>query len=358
MKHVYVIPEPHIWDKSFENRWSYVNEISGYLNEIISRIASESGEKIIIFPGDVFHRSYKSLSGLIDSINLFSRLNDITDGNVYSCVGNHELTYSSNNPFWMMCHDSTDRFGSFHSLSGYGTVSPGIKVADSLAVGKTLFVFGHYGRTDFGEDYSSFSNIVYISHNSISAKEIMDDLVLSYHRNIKPEYLNVQDIRSKGSIPLSDKVSHVFVGHMHSAYGKYTVEECIQGVDMHFDLLNLGSLGRTSITEIDDADLTRTIPHFIFSEDGSYTYEPFDIKLQERASLVNEDKVTASHALAEKRKPIETLKKTNVFGSDPKERITDWLSNDLQSLNIFFSIYNNEPLPEIQDLVNEAMQMD
>lgn len=353
MTHVFIIPEPHIWDKTFKNRVDYPQEVYGYLNEIISHIKSYASEEIIIlFPGDVFHRSFTSLSGLVKVFNLFTELDNLSNSHVYSCVGNHELSYPFFNPFWMLAKDSTSRYTNMQHLDGYGSIRHGINIVDDLTVGKLKFIMGHYERTNLVD--ASDKDLVLISHNSIIEPEVNNYLQQTLGRSVNSEYMNTIPLRSSNAIPLVGNLKYVFVGHMHTFYSNFTVDEDIQGVHMNFQLQYLGSLGRTAINEVNDTDLERIVPHFVVDTQGNYTYEPFKLKLKPRSEVVIEEIVVANQKAYSREKAVKQLKESNVFGESAREAIINGLQPFPIFSDLFQQVYNNNLNADIVALLQEA----
>ena len=353
MKHIFIIPEPHIWDKTFKNRINYPQEIEGYMNEIIALLKPYASEEVfIIFPGDVFHRSFASISGLVKVFNLFAELDKLSDSHIYSCVGNHELSYPFSNPFWMLARDHTNRYAEMQHLEGYGSIKHSINIVDELCIGKLKFIFGHYGRTDLADD--SDKDLVLITHNSVMEAEVNKYLQDTLGRTINSEYMHTVSMRSTDAIPLSSSLKYVFVGHMHTAYSSFTVDETIQGVPMNFQLQYLGSLGRTAINEVNDTDLSRTIPHFIVDAEGNYTYSPCELKLQSRSSIVIEEVVVANQKSYSREKAVKQLKESNVFGDTAKDAIINSLQDYPSNLSLFRQVYTNQLDSDIVKLMQEA----
>lgn len=253
MTHVFIIPEPHLWDKTFKNRKSYPDEVMEYMQQVMGIISGYEGKRVIIFPGDIFHRSYGGIDGIITTFNLFKDLNTLTDNNVFSCVGNHELSFTYNNPFWIMAEDYTTRYVNLHGLKAFGTMHPGIKVVDELDIEDIRFLFGHYCRKDLAD--TSGKDLVFITHNSLLEPEIDKYVSDKFGIESKTEYMHTVGIKNGDGIPVTEKLKYVFVGHMHTFFGKFNVEENVQGTDLQFLLQYMGSLGRTSISEVSNVNL-------------------------------------------------------------------------------------------------------
>lgn len=351
MTHVFIIPEPHLWDKTFKNRKDYPNEIMQYMQQVIQIVSGYEGKKIVIFPGDIFHRSYAGIDGLITAFNLFKELNAVTDCNVYSCVGNHELSFTNNNPFWILAEDDTTRYTHLHGLKAFGTMHPGIKLVDELDVNGLRFLFGHYGRNDLAD--TSGRDIVFITHNSLVEPEIDEYISSKFSIDSKTEYMHTVGIKSGSGIPVTDKLRYVFVGHMHTFFGKFNVEECIAGVNVKFLLQYMGSLGRTSISEVNNSNLDRIIPHFEITAD-SYDYKPIDFRLVPREDIVLEKVVLENETKAKNVKVMRQLVETSSFGDTPEQRIDRRLAENPFLLELFHAVYSNELNANITDILKEA----
>lgn len=351
MTHVFIIPEPHLWDKTFKNRKSYPDEVMGYMQQVMEIISGYEGKRVIIFPGDIFHRSYGGIDGIITTFNLFKDLNTLTDNNVFSCVGNHELSFTYNNPFWIMAEDYTTRYVNLHGLKAFGTMHPGIKVVDELDIEDIRFLFGHYCRKDLAD--TSGKDLVFITHNSLLEPEIDKYVSDKFGIESKTEYMHTVGIKSGEGIPVTEKLKYVFVGHMHTFFGKFNVEENVQGTDLQFLLQYMGSFGRTSISEVNNVNLARVIPHFAITED-SCDYVPIDFMLKPREDIVLEQVVLENAAKAKNIKTMRQLVETSSFGDTPEQRIDRRLAENPFLLELFHSVYSNELNADITDILKEV----
>lgn len=347
---VIVIPEPHLWDRTFKNRRDYPGEIEAYLEEVLLRVEQLPGEKIIIFPGDIFHHGYTSIAGVSYAFSLFARMNKLTNNRVFSVVGNHELTYRSNNPFWMMASDETNRFGDMQGLSGYGVVHPGIQIVDTLSVGPLDFVLGHFSRREY---VPTHRDCVLITHNALTEPEISKAVNAAHKTESIDEYLHVSSLLSEEAMPVTEYLKYVFIGHMHTYYSSFDVDEMVNGVHMQFFLQYLGSLGRTSVAEINDCDLKRTIP--VFTIDGnSYDYAPFTVMLKGYDEIVLQDVVRDNKEKYQAQRAIKELRESNVFGDTPLSCIERELQKTPDMLALFSRVYHGSIDSEIQELIREA----
>lgn len=354
-KHVFIIPEPHMWDKSIKGRNAYVSEIENYLISIASIIETYVGEKYIIFPGDMFHQGYHTISSLMLACKTIRMLSDVCGGNLYSVVGNHELTYPQNNPFWILCSELPPRFGAFSKLPTYKSFKEGIHVVDSLDIENNHFVFGHYGRSDYDEDYSTYNSVIHIAHDTLIEPEICKILFDNYGIDISIGF-GYRHIFTSGAIPITEKLKHVFVGHLHTAFGSLHLSELVKDVILDFDIQYLGSLGRTKESEVDDRNLGRVIPHFTI-KNGEAHLENIPFKLNPRSMCVIEEKIQESKEAYEKKKPIRDLESSNVFVGTPKDFIMQWISNNYELQDLFIRLMSNDIPKDLLDIMNEGLQL-
>lgn len=106
MKRAYlIVTDLHIIDKILvSNRIDYSKEmkvVNDALFDFIENYKSRGYEVILLFLGDIYHRGYTDPSASIDGNNLLIYLSQQVSG-MYTVVGNHELTYYRNNPFYTL----------------------------------------------------------------------------------------------------------------------------------------------------------------------------------------------------------------------------------------------------------------
>lgn len=313
MTQIKIFPEPHIRDKNFMTRTDYLAEIEGYMGRFKqnlfnqSQLMSKTDKLIAIFPGDLFDNSMSDLTTCIKWLKYFAEISEITKGNVYSAVGNHEITYKIQNPFWMLADPKSEwvKDNDFYSM-GISSIFPIVKVVDELQVDNLLIVFGHYQRdlskyTDSWilEHFKGITEVIVMTHN-----EIVSDAI----RNHFNEYLGFDVLQGRGSfrnyktcgtLPPTRLLKHIYVGHMHTALGDFDdfmdiprvkegkgvmglgssadsigetgglrgaefsseeTEDTYGSERVEFTLHYLASTGRTNITEVRNDFLTRYIP--------------------------------------------------------------------------------------------------
>lgn len=299
-KNVIIIPEQHLWHKSIATIPKMVQDNQEIIQEILT-IVEKYDNPIVIFDGDIFHREIKMTQDAIPLLSFFIKLYSLTNGEVYSVIGNHELTYRKNNPFWSISSVNTRYYKN-------NIKAPLIKVVDELTVDDTLFVFGHYGESlESYKPSMNYKHAVLISHN-----EVVNDELLTL---LKAKNDKLNDVFMHGSlakfIPKIKDLDYVFVGHMHQAHGKFAVEEN----GYNFEIKYLASLGRTNHLEYTD-DIQRELPVLSFN-DGSLTGLTEEvITLQNRKIAVDEEKVALNKEQYDREKEVRTLRHVQSYTDD------------------------------------------
>lgn len=351
---VIIIPEPHLYDKSFTSRRNYPTEVKSYLDQTINFAKSlqASGEDVyLIFAGDVFHMGYSKMIPFVHIVDYFQTLSHEFNNQVYSLIGNHELSYPRSNPFWLLGKFDSKYYQSYSSIPGYQSIAC-LNVCDQLRVDNTLFVFGHYHRTDYEYDFSQYEDVQFITHNSIMDTEIINVLKSNFNRDPKMEYAKgITSIRQKGSIPFTEKLTGMYVGHMHTAYSTFFVDEQVNDTHLKFTLRYLGSLGRTNHLEVNDSDLVRSI---YYVDTITHKVESFEINLLPRNQCIEEEIVEANHASYVRNKAIKQLRSDKTVFTSPVEGIRNWLSQSPLDLDLFNQLIQKEPVSELDVLLSEA----
>lgn len=333
---VVIIPEPHIWDKDFTTVPEYSVECRKNMQMVYDILASVENP-VALFVGDVFHRGFSTYEGGQYWEKYFYEVYTLTAGRVYSVVGNHEFTYQKSNPFWHFATINSD-FVSFRVKSkDPSTCMNFIQIEDGICIENVMFIFAHYGMNlnDITVP-DNIKSVVLCSHNTLISEEITNNLNNVYGRDMNTAYLKPVSIRTPGALPRTEKLKHVYVGHMHKAFGKYAVCEEINGIKYSFELTNLGSLGRTNATEYNDNDLSRVIP--IIKIDGDITSEESRvITLSSRKSVVSEDAVVHGKEKYRGQQTIRELKTLSLEIDDTIGSIKSYLEDKPEMAELFTS---------------------
>lgn len=352
---VMIVPEPHLWDKSIKTMPTYTQVMKDVMGEVksIAEGLAAVDDLTILHMGDLFHKSVTDYDAGMDWYDYFCALDDLTKHRQYTVLGNHELSYPTRNPFWRFVDvkskfvRSTNQF----KIRDDATIRRPIKLVDVLRFGKTEFLFWHYGQ-DISEYKTNAENVIILAHQSLIEKEIGDILKNKYSRDQLEEILEYRSLRAYDSLPRLPQIKYVFVGHMHSAYSRFNIEEKMNGVDYRFVLQYLGSLGRTKAIEVRNDDLERTIPVFHIDTGGDYATNDKKIILPGE-EIVSARQVKINREAYHRSIEIRELKRSATIIENPMVTLTRKVE-ELPWLKLLVdSADQSAPIPQLQELLEE-----
>lgn len=362
-----IIPEPHIRDQNFETRTDYLTEIRAYMARImreiraVASILPEEDKLVVIFDGDVFDRAMQSLGACIEWLQYFMDLQTLTKGNLYSVIGNHEITYKNENVFWMMADLQSEWLEQVNYLTNdTRSIVQTIKITDELVLDNLLVIMGHYRRdlsfyTDefIKENYPGVTDVIVVSHNTILDHELYNYFKeevgydVTYGRGISSVY------KYDGLLPPTSMLRKVYVGHMHRAFAIRHRKEQIGNTICEFDLEFLASLGRTNVQEISNNFLKRAIP-VITVADGTVEYARQDFMLVGEEVIIDNAKLTANREKYNSAAEFRTLRVTELEIKDPAEDLKRLLGDRSALRNYFICAVNGQLPIEMTDLFARA----
>lgn len=333
---VIIIPEQHLWGKNITTIPKMCEDNEVIIDKLYS-IIKECENPVIIFDGDIWHQGVRYTSEVLSLLKYPITLDKITNGKVYSVIGNHELTYNKNNIFWSISDVNT-------SFCSSRVENPLIKSVDELILGDTVFIFGHYNRSlrGYKPSIDDYKHAVLITHNEVLNDELKDALKAN-----QPEF-NTTFI--KGSIddfvPKIHDLDYVFVGHMHQAHGKYQFKQ--DGYD--FIIHYLASLGRTNHKEF-TPDIKREIPIFRIRNGELTSLDYKEIVLSERYISVDEEQVKLNQEAYNRNKEIRTLRDTKTYNYDTIKGLKDSFNLNPRACGLIDCALENRLPKEIEDLM-------
>ena len=307
-----VISDLHMCGQEKSNRIDYDGEIRFIFKELLRLLGKYSDYSIgLVFLGDIFDRSYRKPSKVGVDLSLLGLLLDRVRIS-YSLVGNHEISYPSNNPFWTLLNSvDSDRLNSItnKNLTPLGYVNR-LQIIDTVAVGDTVFHMNHYGVPD-SQPVDGKKNIAFYH------KAIYNSDVVEYVRS-RGVPLQMGPMSSVGTL---SKYTHSFMGHMHLLSGTWQMP----GGSL---VTYLPSLGRPSRSEVMDAFLDRNIPALIFESGSLVKVEDNIVRLPSWAESILPDVVQSQEATAEVKKAIADSLDYLGISDDPVDNIRSALIED------------------------------
>lgn len=332
-KYVYLcISDLHYVYNNKDNRYNYRKEILdvfGKIKEIIKRYIDRDFKVVLIFLGDLIDRTFKDMMEAIAFNNMMLELSLLCD-EAYSVIGNHELTYYKDNPFWSLVKDlqsnniTTIKNKSWQPRGVFNILT----VTDRLVHGDTEFLFNHFGCGII--EPSADMKTVGLFHQDICCKPIVE----SARKKFKDDYVSNHTIYLENRNVLKGYDVAVF-GHMHKVYGSYTFIDDSSGFKTL--LYFMGSLGRPNHTEVNDSFLERNIIGIKIEDDKFNGVENNKFILPSRTETVKEEIVAKQQFNRSKLKETKELLNYKAVDDRPVENIRTKLelSGKKEFVNLF-----------------------
>lgn len=332
MKNVYLVLTDLHLDFQKANRIDYFGEIIDALSQVMS-IANKYREQgytvTLLLLGDVFDGSVSNPSEAMHATEIF-RFFCTQFSKVYSVVGNHEITYAKDNPFWFLVNsvDDIELSGIRRYIQPRG-MNNTISVPSQVVDGEVAFYFNHYGIPAKVPNEGSIR--IGLFHQNVGSNDICK------------MWGTFDDVEEAAYV---QAYNYSFFGHMHLARGEYFLNEShtCKGIW-------LGTIGRTKVTEVLDENLDVTVP-VIIVEDGVFKeYAREYVHLRPFAACVDVERLKA----AESNKELIQEKAATALTSYTGETLFDTLHGSLGSTPLaFFLDFLDRPWDVVLDEYNKT----
>ena len=321
-----VVSDMHLSGHQKVNRFNYDKELHVVFHKIIELVQVYNKREFdvhVVFLGDIFDKSYKTPEKYGIDSSFFVMLRNMTKG-LFVCVGNHELNFYQNNPFWTLVSEISS--GRINALSGVNTQPLGydnvFNVVDRIEFSNCVFHFNHYSCSDLPPSFGKINIAFY--HKPVYNHLMVDDAVKN---GLKVEYAK----GLKGvSTSTFDKYDYVFLGHMHWLYGMWKTDNTI--------IYGLASLGRPSKAEVSNQFLERNIPVILVEQGSMQSIEDnyFNLPSREETIIKEVDKKQKNNyeILNRKKKATSYTSITD----NPIHNIRTFLIENLRVLSLFDSL--------------------
>lgn len=280
-----------------ENRINYLNEIMSAISQIASiadKYKSKEYTVNCILMGDVFDGSFTSPEISMSLLELLKLLLSLFDKS-YSLIGNHEISYQRNNPFWYMISriDDEEVFSVKRVIQPKGMFNY-FDVPDTIIDGNVTFYFNHFG----------------IPPKTATGDGIKIGL---FHQNIGSTSLG----KMWGGFDDVEKVSYIqsynysFIGHLHTIKGSYWIDP-----NHKCKVEWLGSIGRTSTNELFDGNYEVNVPAILIKDGEFKTIEDNLITLPDFNQCVDLKSYEKSKSAREKIKEVKNSYTGIIYSGD------------------------------------------
>jgi hypothetical protein len=347
------ITDLHWRDDNIQGRVSYRKEQEHAFNAVnaVAHKYKSQGYKVVgLSLGDLNDRDYDKVIEATISANRISYWRTLFD-EIYVVLGNHELTYYDENPFWGLFSDmeskNIPKYLSSRVFQPRG-VHNMVRVVDELVDGEVRFLFNHYG-CPIQKPISDGKKTIGLFHQDLYAKAIIEDIKINRGVDVyehTPVYFDTSDVLYG--------YDYCFLAHMHMLYGEweYVCEQTGYVSVLEF----LSTLGRTNHLEISNDFLERNIPAIIVVDGKFVAKEDNKFNLMTREECVIEEIVTA---VAEKRKIAKVKKEAQLRvnrSDDPIEniRLSLQAKNKSALVYIFDSLLDKGTFPLEEEILNKV----
>ena len=339
-----VVSDLHLSGQEKPNRLDYGRELEVVFKYLLSLFDKYEGYEIcLVFLGDIFDRSYAKVSKACVDLSLLDLVLSKAS-KAYSLVGNHEITYYSNNPFWSLVNSlDSDRLLSVvnRNLQPLGYQNR-LHVLDSVVVGDTVLHMNHYGVAD-SSPVSDKINIAFY-HKALYSPELIT------HAKMSDLPTNFVYGGSDSSVNVLRKYDYSFLGHLHMLYGTWSL-------DGRSTVYYLASLGRVSKDEVLDSFLERNIPAIIF-EDNKFKHieDNLFMLLSYEDSIIPEVDLQQRESY-ELQKSIARVKEYTSVTDDPISNIRSLFADNSQILRLIDLTLNDSFAEITTDFSDRIMKL-
>lgn len=211
---ILVIPDTHFVMQNPSNRVNLIKEGYDILEWILESISKYNITRVI-FLGDVFDRGYKEINHDIFSKYYWyiQKLNKKLDGNLNMVIGNHEITYSKDNPIYHWLEFGEKARKLTQNRERFVIKEPLITAPDLIEYKNIVIEFNHFDKTkttynkyigdkeliglyhDAIKNYTSSKSKIELDFNPVDVEELINrnSLIIGGHIHIPQNrgiYLN------------------------------------------------------------------------------------------------------------------------------------------------------------------------
>jgi hypothetical protein len=344
-----VVTDLHKSEKNLDNRYDYVGEVMYSVKQLLLVLDKykDCDCLSVLWLGDIFHNSYRTPAESGSDVSLMARIGDHCDY-MYSVVGNHELTYYRDNPFWSLVNsiDSEAVKGIVNKNwqpRGYKDI---ITILDYLVVGDVCFYFNHYGCDNLVAKRHGEKVSIGLYHKPICTPDIYTDMKLTYGTSMwEHDSIDFQ------SNDIFGRYDWVFLGHYHSIYGKWKLGDST-------NVYYLASHGRTAHPQVCDVMLERNFPAIILekgSESDVYRFSRVEdnlYRLWSRAESVCSEVVLENQKIYQEKKVLDTVRNQVLLSRDPLDNLRARLVGFTMANQLLEQILRDEPFGMEQEVIS------
>lgn len=210
---VIIIPDLHWRDTDIKTIGGYCEATDLVAQDLVTIMKEE---KIThgISTGDWCDKGYRQLHATFSHRNYLQEMNDLTNRNMFMCIGNHFFLERDSNPeiYWIQPNDK------FKPVKPIYAVEPLLKTPDQIMIGCMQFSLFHYKKEQEGKMYfrPKMPNAKY--HGGV----YHDDMVVPAHVRVN-EGIHV-NVNSGYTRNVYSNIDLAVIGHIHTPIGEVVMQ--------------------------------------------------------------------------------------------------------------------------------------
>lgn len=293
LERILVIPDTHFHIKNPSNRLKYVQEGLDTL-DFISKLVDEKDISTVIFLGDVFDRGFISIDHKIfnEYYKRFYSLSETLGKKLFLLLGNHERTYSKNNPIfhWTDLGDRAEKL--FYNREKFECKEALFFAPNYIEYENVYIEFNHFDKQGDYFHYRGDKESIALLHDNLNIP--LKDVTIWSHEN---ELIEVDKAMNY--------YNYIISGHVHIPQ-----EELEYTNKRSTKIVYPGSMMARTTAELHQNVKLPIVEILKEEENGSYIkLESVIYKLPEFTETFDEEIVDENKAKYELRKTINNSKK-------------------------------------------------
>lgn len=328
-KNVYmIVTDLHFGNIAASSRLNYRKEVEFVkckLLETAIKYRSNGCTVKMLLLGDIFHGSYRDVTDALVDFSFFTMWREKI-GEIYTVLGNHELTYYKANPFYALINkmESEAVQKIINKVWTPLGLSNTIRVVDKLEDGNVDFYFNHSSTAVQSVSVNDDKVAIGLFHQDLIDPAIVEEMKNRYgneYYGLTRELDNAYELTG---------YNHCFFGHIHTAYGIWKAGD----VYLHY----LASLGRTNEREVNDSMLERNIPCIVVEDDRFVAIEDNFVVLPDRKTCISESNVIENRQEYQERKTVRELRDYVPIADDPVSDVKALFRGDSDAERILYEL--------------------
>lgn len=356
--HFHIIGDLHLWEQNIRSHKNYVKECIDTVMLLRQYLVDKRKEHprdlhYLIFLGDIFHRGFSNENKTVYNLyyQKFMELRSLTD-DMFCVVGNHELNFPLNNPFWSLI-STIEEDVQLRYVPDILGLYPIIRVIDNIQVNNSVLIFQHFDTfNNFNLDYIDYKNKFLFAHEIYMNAGLLNLIESELGENQKYRYIKYSNIIDND--PNLSIYNEAFMGHIHSIIGDWKIFwDNKHSTGLHY----LGSQIPVTKDEYLYTPDYRYIKDLTIDSAGNYIIQTKSYQIPTASEALNISKIKQAEVAYKKTKDKKDLfkKHSNIKfnGQDPLELLAKEFSDDLGMFETFKLLETGVKPDELQKRLSQ-----